>query len=78
MEEPDRARVHRLIGIAEGDTTDGRAGLAEALQRWCWPGGGDDRTGPAARGRVRRGGPNLLGHLAFECTCAGGLCELCN
>ena len=78
MEEPHRARVHHLIGIAERETTDGRAGLAESLHRWCWPGGGDDRTEPVARGWVRRWGPNLLGEVAVDCACAQGCCQLCN
>jgi hypothetical protein len=78
MEEAHRARVQHLIGIAERRTTDGRAGLADALHRWCWPGGGADRTEPVARGWVRRWGPNLLDEIAFECTCAHGPCSLCN
>jgi hypothetical protein len=78
MKEPDRARVHDLIGAAERDAAGGRAGLADALNRWCWPGGGADRTEPAARGWVRHWGPNLLGDVAFECTCATGHCTLCN
>ena len=75
MEQPDRARVQHLIGIAERDD---RAGLSEELQRWCWPGGTEDRTEPLARALVRRRGPNLLGEVAFECTCADGHCSLCN
>jgi hypothetical protein len=78
MEEPHRARVHHLIGTAERHTTDGRAGLADALQRWCWPGGGDDRTEPVARGWVRRWGPNLVGEVAVDCSCAQGCCQVCN
>jgi hypothetical protein len=78
MEEPQRARVQHLIGVAERDVRDDRAGLAEALHRWCWPGGTEDRTEPVARGWVRRWGPNLLGEVAFECTCADGHCSLCN
>jgi hypothetical protein len=78
MEEANRARVHHLIGIAERETAAGPAGLADALRRWCWPGGGDDRTEPVARGWVRRWGPNLLEQVAFECTCADCRCELCN
>jgi hypothetical protein len=78
MEEPDRARVHDLIGAAHRDPPGGRAALADALHRWCWPGGGADRTEPVARGWVRRWGPNLLGDVAVECTCAQGRCTLCN
>jgi hypothetical protein len=78
MEEAHRARVHRLIGIAERHTTGERAGLAESLHRWCWPGGGEDRTEPVARGWVRRWGPNLLGEVAVDCRCAEGQCTLCN
>ena len=78
MEEPHRARIHRLIGTAEREARDGRAGLADALQRWCWPGGGEDRMDSIARGEVRRSGPRLLDDIAFECTCACGPCELCN
>lgn len=78
MEEPERARVHELIGAAERDAPGGRAGLADALHHWCRPGGGADRTGRVARGWVRRWGPSLLGAVAFECTCAHGRCTLCN
>jgi hypothetical protein len=78
MEEAHRARVHHLIGTAEREMRDGRAGLADALRRWCWPGGGQDRTDAAARMRVREWGPNVLDHVAFECTCGHGPCELCN
>jgi hypothetical protein len=76
--DPHRTRVHHLIGIAERETTDGRAGLADSLHRWCWPGGAADRTEPVGRGWVRRWGPNLLGEVAFDCTCARGHCSLCN
>jgi hypothetical protein len=78
MEEANRARVRHLIGTAERATTDGRAGLADSLRRWCWPGGGEDRTEPVARAWVRRWGPTLLGEVAVECTCADGHCSLCN
>jgi hypothetical protein len=78
MEEPDRARVHDLIGAAERDAPGGRTGLADALHDWCWPGGASDRTEPVARGWVQRWGPNLLGEVAFDCTCAEGRCTLCN
>jgi len=78
MEEAHRARVRRLIGIAEREETGGRAGLADSLHRWCWPGGGEDRTEPVARGWVRRWGPNLLDEIVVDCTCAHGRCSLCN
>jgi hypothetical protein len=77
MQDPDRARVPALIASAERDEPGGRDGLAHALHRWCWPGGGD-RTEPVARGWVRRWGPNLLGEVAFDCTCTAGRCTLCN
>jgi hypothetical protein len=73
MEEAHRARVHRLIGLAERERTDGLAGLADSLHRWCWPGGGEDRAQPLARDWV----PSLL-EVAVACTCADGCCTLCN
>jgi hypothetical protein len=73
MEESHRARVHRLICLAERERTDGRAGLADSLQQWCWPGGGEDRAEPVAHGWV----PSLL-EVAVACTCADGCCTLCN
>jgi hypothetical protein len=78
MEDAHRDRVHHLIGIAERETRDGRAGLADSLHRWCWPNGGADRTDPAGRGRIHRLGPELLDELDVDCTCADGRCTLCN
>jgi hypothetical protein len=52
--------------------------LAEALFRRCWPGGGGDRTEPAALAWVCRWGPRRIGPLPPACSCTNGRCHVCN
>jgi hypothetical protein len=73
--EPDRARVAALIAAA-GEPQARR--LAATLAHHCWPGGGADRTTPAARTWVRRWRPERLAAALVSCTCRDGRCAVCN
>jgi len=52
--------------------------LASRLMRRHWPGGGFDRTHPAALDWIRRWGPVGPPHALPGCSCAKGRCGLCN
>jgi hypothetical protein len=77
-DDPLRAAAEAQIAAAGRRTSADRDRLAKMLRTWCWPGGPEDRTEPAARAWVRRWGPSRLGAIDLECTCAEGRCTLCN
>jgi hypothetical protein len=74
--EPDRARVVALIAAARAEPQASR--LAATLGDRCWPGGGADRTEPAARAWVRRWRPERFAAVLVGCTCPEGRCAVCN
>jgi hypothetical protein len=73
-----RARAAALVATAGRRTAAERDDLVAVLRAHCWPGGGTDRTEPAARAWVRRWRPERLGAVVPRCTCRQGSCVLCN
>ncbi len=52
--------------------------LTASLRHDCWPGGGVDRSEPAALGWVRRWRPARACAIVPDCTCRDGYCPICN
>jgi hypothetical protein len=77
-DQPFRARAEAHVAAFAQRTAADHDRLARALRSWCWPGGGEDRTEPVARGWVRRWGPACRHTVALECTCPRGGCAVCN
>jgi hypothetical protein len=75
---PLRARARAHIAAMERRTSADHDRLAEILAARAWPGGGEDRTEPAAHAWVRRWGRACAHTVALECTCAQGHCAVCN
>jgi hypothetical protein len=72
--EPIRKHIEALASRSAAETSD----LTSGIVRSCWPGGGEDRTQPAALAWVRRWRPEQLGAALPTCACAAGRCAVCN
>jgi hypothetical protein len=72
--EPIRQHIEALASRSPAETSD----LTSGILRNCWPGGGEDRTQPAALAWVRRWRPERLGATLPACACAAGRCAVCN
>jgi hypothetical protein len=77
-DNPPRARAEVHIAAYTRRTAADHDRLAAFLRGRCWPGGSGDRTEPVARGWLRQWGPGHAPAVAPACTCAHGLCALCN
>ncbi len=73
-DETLRAHIKALTACSADDTVR----LTSSIVRGCWPGGGQDRTQPAALSWVRRWRPERLGATLVACSCADGRCVVCN
>ena len=74
---------HRANIAAHIRSTSGRTGaetgrLVSELLRRSWPGGGHDRTEPAALDWVRRWRNSRSVVSVPLCSCRTGYCKLCN
>jgi len=77
-DRPLRARAEAHIAAMGRRTSDDHDRLADILCVRCWPGGGEDRSEPAARAWVRQWGGACCHTVALRCTCAQGRCAICN
>jgi hypothetical protein len=72
--DDDRIRRHVEAARHGGDARR----LASRIMGFCWPGGSDDRSEPAALDWVRRWRPASAGAALPVCSCAAGNCGICN
>jgi len=72
--DDDRIRWHLEAARHESDAHR----LASRIVSFCWPGGSDDRSEPAALDWVRRWRPATGGAALPVCSCAAGICGVCN
>ncbi len=70
--------VHDLIRSAASRSPAETRRLAERMLDQCWPGGGLDRTEPAARAWLSRWRPTRFDAPLPACRCSDGRCGLCN
>ena len=77
-DRPAYTFIAALVDSISSHTDSEADGLASALMRRHWPGGGSDRTDPIALDWVRRWGPKRSAHALPGCSCAEGPCGLCN
>jgi hypothetical protein len=79
MERPMPADpIHDHIAAARS-RSDGEMGrLTSRIVARCWPGGGSDRSEPAALAWVRHWRPSKVGARLPACSCTAGHCPVCN
>ncbi|MBA2630256.1 MAG: hypothetical protein H0U84_04460 [Thermoleophilaceae bacterium] len=77
-EKPANAFIAALVESISSRSDLEADGLVSVLMRRHWPGGGSDRTDPAALDWVRRWGPRRSAHALPGCSCGEGPCGVCN
>jgi hypothetical protein len=69
-----RKHIEAAANRPPGDTRR----LTDGIVGGCWPGGGADRTEPAARRWLRRWRPETAVARLPVCSCTSGHCLVCN
>jgi hypothetical protein len=70
--------IHDHIAAAANRPAAETRRLTSRIAARCWPGGGSDRSEPAAVAWLRQWRPSKVGAKLPACSCAAGRCPVCN
>jgi hypothetical protein len=70
--------IEAHIAAAAGRTERETRRLTSRVVARCWPGGGADRTEPAALAWISRWHPARAAAALPACSCSAGRCPVCN